>query len=968
TIIVVLVSVLHLRSSALISAALPLAVLMCFILMRAFGVDANIVALSGIAIAIGTIVDMSIIVCENVLRHLEAAGPEASRREVVVRAASEVGGAVLTAVATTVISFLPVFFMTGSEGKLFRPLAFTKTFALVASIIVALTIVPAGAHALFAARIRSRTLKVLAAGGLAAAGLVLLAAFGWALAGSVLLAVGLFHAARPWLPGWARTAGPLVAIAAAVAAVGLLLTAHWEPLGPERGLGRNLAFVGGLIGGLLLFFYLFRVAYGPLLGWCLRHKAAFLVLPLVLVALGGFAWLGPGAVLGPMTEAEPGLFAGEDEVEALIEAGLVERRADVLRWTRTSFGAEPQAMAKMLEGLDVERREALLEDWEEARTLTSLRRQAWGEPHNVRREPLGTRLAWTVARHWEGLGQEFMPPLDEGAFLLMPTTMPHASIGECLDVLQKQDQAITAIPEVDSAVGKIGRVESPLDPAPVSMIETLITYKPEYRTDADGRRIRFRYDGEADQFARDAEGRLIPDPQGRPFRQWREHIESPDDIWDEIVRAARIPGTTAAPRLQPIAARLVMLQSGMRAPMGVKVRGPDLETIERAALRVEALLKEVPGVAPDTVTADRIVGKPYLEIDIDRDAIQRHGLHIRAVQDAIEVAIGGRPVTTTVEGRERYPVRVRYLRELRDHVETLGRVLVAAPDGAQVPLEQLADIRYRRGPQMIKSEDTFLVGYVVFDKQEGYAEVDVVEACQARLEAAVASGELVLPAGATTRFAGTYQNQLRARRTLSVVLPVALFAIFLILYFQFRRVSTTLLVFSGIVVAWAGGFLLIWLYGQPWFLDASVLGVSLRELFQIHTVNLSVAVWVGFLALFGIASDNGVVLATYLDQSFAARRPASREAIRAATVAGAVRRIRPCLMTSATTLLALLPVLTSTGRGSDIMVPMAIPSFGGMLVVLISVFLVPVLYCWLAETRLRAARAVGSRERPSPKP
>ena len=293
------------------------------------------------------------------------------------------------------------------------------------------------------------------------------------------------------------------------------------------------------------------------------------------------------------------------------------------------------------------------------------------------------------------------------------------------------------------------------------------------------------------------------------------------------------------------------------------------------------------------------------------------------------------------------------MRELRDRIDTLGNVLVPTPGGQQIPLIQLAEIRYLRGPQVIKSEDTFLVGYVLLDKKPGFAEVEVVEACQSYLQSKIDSGELILPANVSFTFAGSYENQLRAAKTLSVVLPLALFLIFMILYFQFRSVATTLLVFSGIIVAWAGGFILIWLYGQDWFLNVDLFGVSMRELFQIQPINLSVAIWVGFLALFGIASDDGVVIATYLDQSFAARATGTIRDIREATVAGASRRIRPCLMTSATTILALLPVLTSTGRGSDIMVPMAIPSFGGMLVVVVSVFVVPVLYCTVKEWRFR---------------
>jgi Cu(I)/Ag(I) efflux system membrane protein CusA/SilA len=465
--------------------------------------------------------------------------------------------------------------------------------------------------------------------------------------------------------------------------------------------------------------------------------------------------------------------------------------------------------------------------------------------------------------------------------------------------------------------------------------------------------LKFRYDDQADEYVRDQQSELVEDPAGRPFRQWRDEIRSPDDIWQKITEAADIPGTTSAPKLQPIAARIVMLQSGMRAPMGMKIKGPDLETIERVALQIEGLLKQVPTVQASAVIADRIVGKPYLEIDIDRDAIKRYGLHIRSVQDVIEVAIGGRRITTTVEGRERYPVRVRYARELRGEPETLGRILVPTPMGQQIPLEQLAKIRYVRGPQVIKSEDTFLLGYVLFDMKPGNAEVDVVEDAQAFLQEKIDSGEFVLPAGVSYTFAGNYENQIRSQKTLMVVLPLALAIIFLILYFQFKSVITTSLVFSGIMIAWSGGFIMIWLYSTDWFLNFDVFGTEMRTLFQVHTINLSVAVWVGFLALFGIASDDGVVIASYLEQSFRKEQITNVQHAREATVAAGMRRVRPCLMTTATTLLALIPVLTSTGRGSDIMVPMAIPSFGGMTIEIITMLVVPVLYCMFMEWKLR---------------
>ncbi len=824
TIIVIILFVVNFRSSLLISGLLPLAVLLSFIAMKLFGVDANIVALSGIAIAIGTMVDMGVIVCENILKHLGEAKPEHNRKEIIFKAVSEVRGAVLTAVSTTVVSFLPVFALEAAEGKLFKPLAFTKTFALIASLMVAFTIIPPFAHLLFGRKIKKKR-KISKK------------------TRNIIHKLG-------------------VVLTALIVAV--ILTRLWLPLGPEKGFVKNIVFVGGLIGGLLGFFYLFQHFYGTLLQWFLVHKITFLSLPIVLLFFGGFIWLGFNS------------------------------------W----FGWLPE-------------------------TIQNTRAMAYFNDK------------------FPGLGKEFMPPLDEGSFLYMPTIMPHASIGEALDVLKRQNMAIRSIPEVESVVGKLGRAETPLDPAPISMIETIINYKSEYITDKDGHRIRFKFDKGG--FVRNEHGDLIPDSSGKPYRLWRPHIKKPDDIWDEIIRVAHIPGTVPSPKLQPIAARIVMLQTGMRAPMGIKIKGPDLETIEMAGLQLEKILKEVHSVEPGSVLADRLVGKPYLEIDIDRKAIARYGIKLRQIQDVIEVAIGGKRITTTVEGRERYPVRVRYMRELRDQIESLEKILVPAPDGTQIPVAQLSSIRYLRGPQVIKSEDTFLIGYVIFDKKPEYAEVDVVEDCRKDIEEKIKTKEFILPAGVTYTFAGSYESQVRSEKKLKVILPLALFIIFIILYFQFRSIPTTTMVFSGIAVAWAGGFLMIWLYSQPWFLNFSILGADMREIFQVHSINLSVAIWVGFLALFGIASDNGVVIATYLDQRFASGNISSIDDIRQATVEGAVRRIRPCLMTSATTILALIPILTSTGRGSDIMVPMAIPSFGGMFVIFISVFIIPVLYCMNKE-------------------
>ncbi len=906
TILVVIFMVMHLRSSLLISGVLPLAVLICFIAMRTFGVDANIVALSGIAIAIGTIVDMAIIVCENIIKHLEAADPGEDRLEVIFRATSEVGSAVLTAVATTIVSFLPVFTMEAAEGKLFSPLAFTKTFALAASVIVALTLVPSFAQILFAARMRGVKLRRIVNSVMVFAGLTIAVFLTWWI-GVIIILIGLYYLCEGMLPEGVKRWIPWGANGLALLTVVIILSGHWLPLGPEKGLLRNFAFAILIIGGTLFFFQVFMHRYGSILRWCLDHKVAFLAMPLLTVFIGLTIWLGFDFFFG-----------------------WLPPRAKT--WAPVSY----------------------------------------------------------IAHKFPGLGKEFMPPLDEGSYLFMPTTMPHASIGEVLDVLQKQDRAIGNIPEVESVVGKLGRVESALDPAPIEMIETVIIYKPEFLIDQEGSRLRFRFDPDEDdffrsengtptpapdgkpyrvrgRFLRDDDNRLIPDSDGKPFRLWRppldtdlnddqkawDGIKKPDDIWEAIVKAAEIPGTTSAPRLQPIAARIVMLQSGMRAPMGVKVKGPNLETIQKVGFQIERFLKEVPLIEPATVIADRIIGKPYLEIEIDRQSIARYGVMLSQVQEVIEIAIGGKPITTTVEGRERYPVRVRYPRELRDSIEALGNILIPTPDGSQIPLTQLSEVTYKRGPDMIKSEDTFLVGYILFDKKPDYAEVEVVEQAREYLRQKIASGEFQVPAGVSFSFAGSYENQVRAQNRLMIVLPLALFIIFMIIYFQFKTVPVTTLVFSQILVSWAGGFIMIWLYAQPWFLNFSVFGSDLRELFQIHPVNLSVAVWVGFLALFGIATDDAVIMSTYLNQVFEKKLPSSVRDIREATVEAGERRIRPCLMTTATTVLALIPVLTSTGRGSDIMVPMAIPSFGGMVFNVMTILVTPVLYCSLKEFTLK---------------
>ena len=557
-----------------------------------------------------------------------------------------------------------------------------------------------------------------------------------------------------------------------------------------------------------------------------------------------------------------------------------------------------------------------------------------------------------------------MPSLNEGSFLLMPTSMPHAGIESSKESLQRMDIAITAIPEVEVVVGKLGRIESALDPAPISMYENVINYRSEYELTPGGRPVSYKVDDEGMFILKsgdtlrneDALNRgfsandLILDEDGEYFRNWREHIKSPDDIWNEIISRSNLPGVTSAPKLQPIETRLVMLQTGMRAPMGIKVYGPDLQTIQEFGIQLEGLLKQVPSVKAEAVFADRTVGKPYLEIDIDRNAIARYGLSIENVQQTLETAVGGMEITTTVEGRERYPVRVRYPRELRDDPSSIERILIPTPSGAQIPLGELAELKYTRGPQMIRSEETFLVGYVLFDKRTEYAEVNVVNDAQKFIQDKIDAGELTVPSGVSYKFSGNYENQVRAVKRLSIVIPISLIIIFLLLYFQFKTVIASTIHFSGVFVAFAGGFIMIWLYGQPWFMDFAVSGVNMRELFQMGTINLSVAVWVGFIALFGIATDDGVLMGTYIHQVFEKRNPQTVPAVRAAVMEAGLKRVRPAMMTTAVTIIALFPVLTSTGKGADIMVPMAIPIVGGMIIQIMTIFVVPVLQAYWRES------------------
>lgn len=816
--IIVIIFLLHLRSSLAILPTLPLSVAMSFIVMYWLGVDSNIMSLAGLAIAIGDIADMGIIMTENIYRRVAA---ERTRPyfEVVSEAAAEVGGAIFTSVSNTIISFIPVFALADQEGKLFKPLAYTKTFAISASVILAITLVPVISYYVLRpgqwSRRRSLWLAVVS-------GMGAMLTLQWGVS--------------RWLSGihW-----PIAV------AVGFMVAAAVYRIGREQLLPLEQNAVSRSI----------NAVYRPTLRWVLDHKLTFLMLPASLTLLGLTIWLGFGTVTYPL-----------------------------------------HASVRSLTG------------WELRQT------PVWASGQSI----------------FPGIGREFMPPLDEGSFLFMPSLLPSASLTQVQAIVSKQDAAIRTVPEVESVVGKIGRVESALDPAPIGMIETIVLLKPE----STWRMVHQpRWHSEVGWlgFARPCLRFFWPEER-------RIHKE---EILAELQSKTASPGVLPT-WLQPIQTRIVMLQSGFRAMMGVKIYGSDLREIERIGLQIEQILRKVPGATD--VVADRLVGKPYIEFDINRQAIARYGINIRDVQDVIEMGIGGENLTTSVEGRERYPIRARYLPELRETFEDLENVLIPTSDGAQVPISQVAKIRYVVGPQEIKSENGLLVGYVTLNTRER-DEVSVVEEAEALLKAErqrsdelVAAGRhqeatLVVPPGYYWQWSGQFENQQRATQRLSWLMPIVLFAMFMMIYLGFGRWWIAFIVAFGILVSASGGFLMLYLWG----------------------VNMSVAVWVGFIALFGVADDDSVVILSYLEQIFGARQPTSVRDIREMVIEAGLKRIRPCLMTTATTVVGLLPIFLTQGRGSDIMQPMAIPSVGGMGVQLITIFVAPCLYCMVKEWQFKRA-------------
>jgi len=477
------------------------------------------------------------------------------------------------------------------------------------------------------------------------------------------------------------------------------------------------------------------------------------------------------------------------------------------------------------------------------------------------------------------LGSEFMPPLNEGDLLYMPTTLPGISVTKAKELLQQTDKIIAGFPEVKTVFGKIGRAETATDPAPLTMIETTITLKDE--------------------------------------KQWRPGMTI-EKLIEELDRAVQFPGLTNAWTM-PIKTRIDMLSTGIKTPVGIKLMGPDLQTLSNLGEEIEAVIRQVPGTA--SVIAERVIGGNYIDFVIDREAAARYGLSVGDVQDVIMSAIGGMNVTTTVEGLERYPVNVRYSRELRDNLSALKRVLIPAPSGAEIPLGQVADLQIKKGPAAIKSENARRTAWLYVDLRD----IDV--GTYVKMARQVVDSTVEFPAGYSIVWSGQYEYMHRAQERLRLVVPITLIIIFLLLYFNFKNVTESLIIMLSLPFALVGGIWLMWLSGY----------------------NMSVAVGVGFIALAGVAAETGVVMLLYIDNAFKDRMRSgemnSKEDLRTAVMYGAVERVRPKLMTVTTTIVGLLPIMWGHGTGSQVMKRIAAPMVGGLITsTILTLIVIPAIY------------------------
>jgi len=694
--LICLIFLMHLRSALVAIFTLPLGILMAFTIMNAQGISANIMSLGGIAIAIGAMVDGAIVMIENAHKHLERDIGKKPRSEIVLDSVKEVGPALFFSLSIIAVSFVPVFSLQGQEGRLFSPLAFTKTYAMASAAILAITLVP-----------------------------VLIAMF---------------------------VKGEII---------------------PEQKNPLNIMLVA---------------IYRPIIHWAMKSR--WLVVIGMLAILAGTYY--------PLSKT----------------------------------------------------------------------------------------------------GSEFMPPLDEGDILYMPSLLPGVSITKVKELLQQTDRILKTFPEVDTVFGKAGRAETPTDPAPLNMIETVVKLKPP--------------------------------------SEWRKGLTI-DDLMAEMDKAIQFPGLTNAWTL-PIKARIDMLSTGIKTPVGIKIFGNDLQKLQDVGEKIEMILRKVPGTL--SVYAERVKGGNYVDFNIDRRAAARYGLNVGDVQTIIQSAIGGLNITETVEGRERYPVNLRYPRYYRDNPEQLQRVLIPTPMGIHIPIIQVADMRIVKGAATIKSEQARLNSIVYVDIKG----IDIGTYVENAKK--VLAEKLTLPAGMTLTWSGQYEYMQRAKKRMQIVVPIALIIIFLLLYFNFRRVTECILVMLSIPFALCGSIWLIWALGY----------------------NSSVAVDIGMIALAGVASEIGVLVLLYIDHEMKKRKPRNREEVIEAVIAGTVERVRPIIMTASAITAGLLPIIYGTGTGSGVMKRIATPMVGGMVsTVAITLIALPVLYVIIKGGK--SAKSAGSatpEEAPAP--
>ncbi|MBZ5706670.1 MAG: efflux RND transporter permease subunit [Acidobacteriia bacterium] len=711
--LVILIFLWHFPSAIIPITAIPLTVILAFIPIQLSGMTANIMSLGGIAVAIGAMVDASVVIVEQIhkkLEHWEAEGQPGSRALVLLSAIKEVGGPSFFALLVIAVSFLPVFTLEAQEGRLFKPLAFTKNFAMAIAAVLAITLVPATVGLLFG---RTRPFR--------------------------------------FRPRWLARLVTALAIG----------TIHKEENHP---ISRPLMKI-----------------YHPVCEFALEHRWKTIVVAFIAMAL-------------------------------------------------------------------------------------------------------------TVPVFFK-LGSEFMPPLDEGTLLYMPTTLPGMSVTEASRLLQVQDKIIKSFPEVERVFGKAGRVESATDPAPYSMMETVVTLRPQ----TDWPKRERWYSKWAPNWLEGTLSRFWPD-----HKTTQELIYGPGGLNDALT----MPGIANAWTM-PIKARIDMLTTGVRTPLGIKVLGSDLSEIEKVGEQIEMALKDIPGTT--SVFAERTTGGYFLDFDLKRDQLARYGLTVDDANEVLMSAVGGEPVTTTIEGRERYSVNVRYLRDYRSDVDALQRVLVNTPSGAQIPLAQIAEISLKTGPGMIRDENGRLSGYVYVDVSGRDIGSYVTEAKK------IVSEKVGVPAGYQLVWSGQYESMERVKERLKIVVPITLFIVFLLLYFNTKSTVKTFIILLAVPFSAIGAI---------WFL-------------YLLNYNMSIAVWVGLIALLGVDAETAVFMLLYLDLAYHDAinkgRMNSWDDLREAIVVGAVKRLRPKVMTVACMLFGLLPIMWSVGAGGDVMKRIAAPMIGGII-------------------------------------